>query len=329
MGFLHLLGYYPGAFACFASSPYILLVHFLHWLRDWSNLLVALATFLYVLLTWRMLRALRHESTREHRLRHLQDIKDQVAQPIGSWVDSTLITALRGGLFLVSPDRVPKQAKDNGTGEPITVHSYELVRCLALYQSGLSLLFLHAQQEHFPAELRLVGKLVSDTKGFLNDCLTFAKACAETTATATALPRLSSAAAAGGESADSDFMIALSLQRLLAGKEPGLFEQALPDGTIRLETNGGAQVGRGQRDLIRSWKDKALQTVREEWARSSLGTRVSELLAEALLVSTIMKKLELTYDLRGDCEYVGGEARRVAAALRRLLSWRGRGHDTR
>ena len=80
--------------------------------------------------------------------------------------------------------------------------------------------------------------------------------------------------------------------------------------------------------MVRSWKDKASRTVREEWARSNLGTRVSELLVQAVLVSTIMNKLELTYDLSGDCDYVGGEPRRLAAALRRLLSWLGRGRDT-
>jgi len=328
MRLLHWLGSYAIAETWFASSPYILMDHLLHWLRDWSNLFVALATFLYVLLTRSMLKALRHESTREHRLRHLQDIKEQVVGPTKDWVDTSLIPALRGALPLVSTGRVLRQANDGRDGEPIEVRSYELVRWCRLYDPN-SLLFLHAQQEHFTAELRVVGTLVSDVKTFLDDCLTFAKACAEITAKHTVLPRLPSAAAGQGGFADSDFMIAVSLQGLLAGRDPELFEQVLPDGTIRLETDAGSQVARGEKGVVDSWKGRALQTVREEWARSSLGKIVRRLLVEAVLVSTLMKKLELTCDLRGDCEYVGREPRRVAAALRKVVNWRRGGRDAR
>ena len=65
---------------------WFLMVHqfsgFLDLLNRYSNILVALATLVYVVLTYRMLRALRRESTRELRLRHLQDIKEKVVQPL-------------------------------------------------------------------------------------------------------------------------------------------------------------------------------------------------------------------------------------------------------
>jgi hypothetical protein len=302
---------------------WFLMVHqfsgFLDLLNRYSNILVALATLVYVVLTYRMLRALRRESTRELRLRHLQDIKEKVVQPLHDWINQSAVPALRGGAnFLVVTSR-PFQRQNVALGEPAYDCKLGLEVSLHPRDAIGGHLFWHTKQSHFPKELDAAEHLLEEIEKLTSDSLSVARQWADEMAKATPLLR-GSGTVGTNECADSDFLATVCLTSLIANREPDLRVQVLVHGALEISDSGGRPVARGATDTVRAWYSSAKKIAAEGWQASGLGERVQDLLRETILVSELVSRLNLTYDLRGDCEYIGGRnPGRIKRLWRRLM----------
>jgi hypothetical protein len=127
--------------------------NFLDLLKNYANVLVALATLVYVALTYRMLGALRRESTRELRLRHLEDIKSQVVKPMLNWFDSQAIPALKGETSFVVVTATPTQRENVELGESPYDFKRELAVNVKPSDAKKGHLFYHAKEIHYQKEL--------------------------------------------------------------------------------------------------------------------------------------------------------------------------------
>lgn len=280
------------------------LLSFLHWLKDYANVLVALATLMYVVLTYRMLRALRRQSTRELRLRHLEDIKSQVVEPMLQWIESKAIPVLKGEQNLVFVTSAPIQREKVALGEPVFDFRRELAVQINPGDARRGHLFVHARDIHFRKELSAAEFLIAELDGFLSDCLALAKNWADEMASATTLVR---GPASTQEFADSDYFAALSLKCLAGQVSPQLrVNVPAPGGLEIFDSYTSTQIARGPTEVTRSWHENAWKVAREGWQGSGFARRLKELLTEAALVGELVSRLRLTYDLKGDCEYIGG-----------------------
>ena len=287
-------------------------------LNEYASLLAATGTFVYVFLTFQMLRALKRESTREHRLRHLEDIKRQVAQPTREWLKSVVIPMLTGNTPSVLPKNVLKPKSHVTLGEP----GYEIGRELAsefiAVETTSSQLFLHAKEEHFPGELSALARLVDQLTYLFEDCLSFVKSCADKMANNTPLPRVPTSPVSG-EFADSDFLAAICFSDLLGRRVPEFRVNIPAVGGMEVSTNTGRMLARGPSDSVRAWSVKGVELIVEEWRKGGLPKRVAESHVLAIAVSTYLARLELTYDLIGNCKFVGGRGPGLASRVRRRL----------
>ncbi len=279
---------------------------FLEWLKDYANVLVALATLVYVVLTYRMLKALRRESTRELRLRHLEDIKSQVVKPIHKWIESRAIPVLKGQGDLLGVGSTPIQRQNVELGEPAFEYRRELVLQISPQDLKRSHLFFHAKEMHFSKELARAENFLGDFEKLLSDCLTITKSWADAIAKATPLSRVSGTSGPQ-EGADPDFFAALYLKSLAGGREPEVrVNIPAPGGMEIFDNYSGTLIARGPTEVIRSLHHNAKKVANDGWQKSGLGQRFQDLLRVASVVSNYVGRLELTYDLKGDCEYVGG-----------------------
>lgn len=298
---------------------------FLEWLKDYANVMVALATLLYVALTYRMLKALRRESTRELRLRHLQDIKSQVVQPIHEWIERRAIPVLKGQGDLLGVGSTPIQRQNVELGEPPFEYRRELVLQISPRDLRRSHLFFHSKEIHFPNELTAAERFLGDFEKLMSDCLTVARSWADEIASRTPLSRLSGTSGAQ-EVADSDFFAALYVKSLAGCREPELrVNTPAPGGMEIFDNYSGTLIARGPTEVIRPLYSNAKKLANDEWKKSGLGGRFQDLLKKAILVSDYVGRLKLTYDLKGDCEYVGGRnPGRIKRSWHRLCTWLGR-----
>jgi hypothetical protein len=282
---------------------------FLDLLKDYSNVLVALATLVYVVLTYQMLKALHRGSTRELRLRHLQDIKEKAVQPLHEWIKSRAVPALKGesnlqANFLIVSS-TPIRRENVGLGEP----AYDYKRGLAvnLHPSDAKTehLYFHAKEIHFPKELDAAEHLLVEIEKLASDSLSVARNWADEMAKATALPRVSGTNCPT-DCADSDFLAALCLKSLIAGREPDLRVSNPALDALEISDYAGTVVARGLTKDIQAWYSNAKKIATDGWQTSGLSERFQDVRREAIVVSEYVGRLELTYDLRGDCEYIGG-----------------------
>jgi hypothetical protein len=297
-------------------------MRWLYTLNKYGTLIGAVATIIYVMLTYRMLKVLRRESMRDQRLQHLADIKNKVITPIKQWLDNVVVPGLRGGAPIVSTSVVQRPRTHVVLGEPSTESVRQLVCNLPVHDAINSLLFLHAKQEHFPDEFEFVQACTSKLETLRSRLLQFANACADKVASGTSLGRTRAAVAGPAEFADSDFLTALYVTHLLAGNTPDLQVMVPAPGAVEIRTLLGELVGRGGTDAVKSWHESAQRLLLERWRESNLGKLAVETVAQVLIASTKLNELQLSYELKGDCRYLGGPGpNRIKATLRPLRRW--------
>lgn len=256
---------------------------------------------------------------RDQRLRHLADIKRKVITPIKQWLDNVVVPVLRGQGPIVSTRVVQRPRTDVRLGEPSTEPVRQLGCDLPVHDAIKSLLFLHAKEEHFPDEFEFVEACTAKLKPLASGLLQFANECADKIAGATSLGRTDAAAAGPAEFADSDFLTALYVAHLLAGNIPE-FRVTIPaPGGMEIKTLSGNMVARGATDAVRSWHGSAQRLILQKWRETNLGKLAVETVAQALLASTILNGLQLSYELEGDCRFLGAPGpSRTRVALRSL-----------
>jgi hypothetical protein len=282
-------------------------MRFLHWLNEYANAFLALLTFVYVALTYRMLKALRRESTREHRLRHLEDIKAKVARPLREWLTSSAIPVLEGKIPPVFPGVIRVKRPNAQLGEHTHEDRLEMVSHSTNIERG-GHLFKHTQDNHFPTQFNAVEYFISDFQGLLNDFLEQTEIWASAAARATTLPRVTNPSPPPGEFADSDYIAALYLRYLISGNAPELkLTHPVPDATAVKEPGSGRPIAQAETRKVRSWLEASREIVERGWKENDFAARTRNALTTALLVREYLARLELTYDLGSDCEYVGGQ----------------------
>jgi hypothetical protein len=304
-----------------------LLTHTVDILNKYANLLLASFTLIYVWLTYQMLKSLRHESLRDVRIRHLQDIKSDVAEPILAWFDNRVLPMLHGDLPFISVTYVKIIRPTAQLDEP----QYDSELCLTRLPLGfpnMGHLFSHAERTHFGWMLRAVDDFKTQMGKLSEEYLKLANVCDEGISKRSLLPKLVGIAHPE-EFADNCYCIEESLKCLLRGEWPEFrFEGPVPFPAGRLLMRAPSDnrvVAIGSRENVERWAELSRQEIEKRWNISDLETKTENLLASARLVREVVSRIVLTYDLRGDCEYIGG---RSAGPLAKLWHrfFRDRGH---
>jgi hypothetical protein len=292
-------------------------------LNHYATLISAGATVVYVTLTYTMLRVLRRESMRDQRLRHLADIKRKVITPIKQWLDNVVVPGLTGQSLMVSVREVQRPRTYIRLGEPNMQTFRELGCDLRAPEAIKNPLFLHAKDEHFPDELELVQVSMAKLEPLLSGLRQFANECADEIAEATSLQRNYPAAAGSAEFANSDFLTALYMKHFLARNEPSFEESPKAADGMELTVDSGATVvARGASGDVRSWQGSAQGLLFERWQKSDLGKLALEAIDQALHASAKLNELQFTYELKGDCRYLGAPGpSRIKVGLRSLRRW--------
>ncbi len=282
-------------------------MQFLDWLNRYASLLLVLVTASYVWLTWRNLKALQRVSLRERELRHLEDMKQYVVRPLIEWIDSEAIQKLTGRspLIQVKTVAVPKPTA------PLGEWSYDYPRRLdsALEEpKGISsALFLHTREVHFYTQLSEFEAFLRTVRQVVSDLVGLARNCADRSASSTSLQR-TLANDRVTEAADSDSLVEICLRDILLGHpKPQMGFQPRDAGGLEVRDGYSGQiVGKGPEKVVRPWAESGVARVQDEWARSGLRGKMEALLNDAADVHRTLEAVEFTYNLKGDCEYVGG-----------------------
>jgi hypothetical protein len=265
---------------------------------------------LYVILTYQMLTAMRRDSLREHRLRHLGDIKAQIAQPLLNWLDSNVMPVLDGRQPSLLARDVPLSKTAELTGQISAEYKTQLTTRLQPPLEIDSSLFRHAKEYHFASELGAFENFESEVRRFFSQMLAVGRDCADDIASTTTLSRYSTVVTTY---ARSDKFVMACFQDLLGEREPQFnLCEAYPDDLIELDHPCVGDIARGQRDAVTKWSAEARKRVTERWASTNLGSRARQLIAKARIVQEELRLMELTYDLGKDCAYVGVRSHQTA-----------------
>ncbi len=301
------------------------MIHVVDTLNRYANLLLACLTLIYVWLTYQMLKSLKHESLREFRIRHLQDIKSDVMEPLLAWFDDRVLPMLGGKLPFVSTIYVKTVRPGAKTGEPQSNFVLQLGRSSVDFPK-MSHLFSHAKRTHFRSPLKAVDVFESELDTLWQEYLELATQCSQELSKVTSLPnRIGDAYPR--EYAENLCLIALCLPYLTRGEWPELrFEGARPftSGELLVRAPSDSQVvAVGSRENVEKWVEASRQRIEKRWNISDLETKTKRLLAEAERVREAVSRIGLTYDLHGDCRYLGGQSAGLLAKLWQFFKDRG------
>ena len=279
----------------------------LDFLNRYSNLLLAVLTALYVVLTWRSLAALRRASLGDRETRHLDDMKRTVVRPLTAWLDEEAVAKLKGNSPLIQVKTIAVLKASVALGE----QAYEYPRKLehTLYDPrGISWdLLHHAKEFHFAQQLSTFDQFFKAVQALAADCASFARSCADEIAASTTVKR-ALATDSLREVADSDSLVEVCLRDFMLGRPT-------PQLTLKLGDSGTSEVydafaprllGKGPQEATDAWVQNGVNHVRERWKASDLVVRIERLLVVAKDVRPAVDLLEFTYRLPGDCDYVGG-----------------------
>ena len=282
------------------------LAQLIDFLNRYANLLLACLTAIYVWLTSQMLKSMRHESRRDIRIRHLQDIKSDVVEPILVWFDNRVLPMLCGQLSFVSSTFTKTLRPNTDFGEPQYDSVLELVR-LAVEFPNVGHLFFHAEQTHFRLQLEAVDSFRSDLEELWEEYLQLAKQCDQELSKLSALP-IRTGIDYPKEFVDNRSLIALSQRYLTAGEWPELRREktGASDGLLLRAPAGSEVLALGARRSVEEWAAVSRQRIEKRWNISDLDSKTKKVLAKARAARESVSRITHTYDLHGDCEYVGG-----------------------
>ncbi|HVA17766.1 MAG TPA: hypothetical protein VMV59_08660 [Candidatus Dormibacteraeota bacterium] len=294
-------------------------------LNQYANLLLTAITTAYVWLTWRSVKALRQASFREREARHLQEIKDNVAQPILSWIEGTIghrftggspeILSVEGGF-----DAIPRQMSHT-VDDPFTARrrlptpgDLETPDPLATWDSTeigriSRFLYHHAKRDHFPNELGAFDPFLEEVRNITAGLVSFANECSEGI-TSSEFPQ-------AARFADEDSMpevaspwqlVVECIRSFLQGKNhPDIREQHVPPFYSFHGTLNRLIVKSTQREKAERWLKPSSEEIRKRWEGSDLPKRVRNLLSTAESVRQSMQHILFTHSLDVDCELVSGK----------------------
>lgn len=305
-------------------------------LNSYAALITALATIflvlvniLYAVLVWTSLGEAQRASLREREARHLQEIKDSVAQPILSWIEGTIGHRFTGGTPEILSaeggiDAIPRQVSHT-VDDPFTARrrlpistDLQAPDPLATWDSTdigriSTFLYNHAKRDHFPEELGAFDSFLEEVRFLTADLVSFANECSNRIAT----PEMPYAARFADENSMSDFgspwQLVVECIRALMHREtrPYFFEQHVPP----FHTYYGTQtrvIAKGtDLDKIKRWLESGAGEIHKKWDASDLPKRVENLLSSAESVRQNMQHILFTHSLDVDCELVSGKRKRA------------------
>jgi len=278
-------------------------------LNRYANLLLVFITATYVWLTWRTLKALQRSSQRERELKHLEDIKQHVVRPLIQWLDQEAEFKLKGNspVLQVKTCAVPKA--NVAIGEWAWDYLRQLDHTLTDSWAFSSDLYSHARGVHFPEQMANFEAFLGELRQLGSDFVVFTRECADKIAASTSLRR-AAVVDSLPEGADSDSLVEVCLRDLIMGRPvPQLGYQAPAAEALQLNDALIARpLGRGPTERVKDWVEGGVALIQEGWAKRSLGGRIGRLLAVAADVHQALERLEFTYGLPQDCEYIGGKA---------------------
>jgi hypothetical protein len=292
-----------------AATTWLAFGRILEVLNTYANLLLVVITATYVWLTWRNLKALQRASLRERALRHLDDIKRDVVQPVLKWLESEATRKLKGlpqpQLILVKTAAIPRTKP--ALGEPDYDWRRQLDHALEDPRVISGELFSHVKQIHFPKQLYEFEAFVGTLRQAASDSAAFARECADRIASSTGLQR-AAATDNVGEAADSDTLVEVCFRDMVAGRpRPQIGMQVPAAGALQVhDIYSGRPLGRGLTAPTKAWVEGGVALFEDQWAKSGLPQRIRSLLETAASVHRTFEGLEFTYALPGDCEYIGG-----------------------
>jgi hypothetical protein len=215
-----------------------------------------------------MLRAIRRDSLREHRLRHLDDIKEQIARPLLMWLDSVAIPPLDGSQVPLIAKEIPIARPDAPLGDTRVEYRRHMDASWHAPPELQGSLFKHAKDIHFPATLIAFEQFANREKQFLSEMAAYFK----------------------------DFLCEM---------RPQVYRYDVSDQVIHLQHGYAGTLASGSTVQIEDWWKKADAEVVKHWTKTETTSRARQLAAEARLLRERLRELEYTYDLGQDCEYVG------------------------
>jgi len=306
----------------------LLLNQYANLLLVFANILLVLLTAVYVWLTSRTLTALQQASLREREARHLQEIKDNVIQPIILWISRTLIERFTGKtpeLLTISGgyDGKPRQfsntldypfAARRRLDTPSDANAPDELTTWSSTESDRISIFLynHTKHAHFPRELSEFDRLLEDVRQLTSALISFANESAKEIAD----PKIPQALCPGDENSMPEWtnpylLVADCVHSILLGrKDPGIVVGSYPDFYV-LATDRNQTVARTKDpDKLKHWCELGREHVRKRWQNDDLPNRVMNLLKTADGVRQNIEQFLFTHSLGVDCELVSGKKSR-------------------
>jgi hypothetical protein len=292
-----------------------------------ANLLLVLVTAGYVWLTWQTLRALQQASLREREARHLQEIKDNVIQPIVKWIRETVFERFTGKfprlLVVVGGYSGKSWQVSHTVDDPFRARSrlatsvdLDIPDILATWDSlerGRISKFLydHTEQEHFPRELREFDRLLEDVRQLTSAFTSLSNECAKGMANL-GIPQ---ASCPDDENSMSEWsnpylLAAECVHSLLLGqRDPGLHRRSFQNSYVLTTADNQSVAKATEPEKLKHWCELGYDQMRARWEGSDLPQRVRDVLKNAESVRRNIEGLLFTHSLGVDCELVSGRKR--------------------
>ena len=271
---------------------------FLEALNHYSNLLLVIVTVVYVVLSWKNLRAFQRSVQIERESKHLDEIKAVVASPILNWINE-VEAPLKG---VGSRCLVSVQTQD-GTDTPspfqITVTSIPI--------QGLSeQLYADAMTKHFPDQLKEYDSFRRIVDQLMNDVALLGRECCEELWKTTRLPP-PKVNDRSGNFVDFERLVQGCLRFAVCGLKPVYyFQDSMVSGsrTARVQ-NVQEAVATGSEENMKDWLPEAIEFVESRWRQSKMSDRITRTLQDAESLRGRIRDIGFMQLLPGTCKYVG------------------------
>jgi hypothetical protein len=302
-----------------------ILVNAGHFLNYYANLLLVLITAVYAWLTWRSLRALRESTLRDREARHLQDVKDQVLQPIVSWIDDSVLDRFTGRkspqLLAISTGSDGKRQICHTVQDPFIGRQRlrvpgdpDVLDPLATWDSTENgriseFLYEHAKRNHFRRELSGFGQLLEDVRKITGTVVSLANRGAEDIV-GSEIPQARNIDDENklSEYTNPHLLAAACVESLLLGKSRPTTEiRSFPGFYILVDAHNASLAKAINADKLKLWCELAFEKVRGCRESIELSEAVRQLSMDASTVRQTVGQLMYTQTLGVDCELVSGK----------------------
>ncbi len=306
----------------------------LHFLNQYANLLLVVVTVSYVFLTWRTLKALERASRKDLEVKHLEEIKNLVAEPVLGWLGG-ILNALGGRpwdnqpLLAIGAEPTPK--KEARLDESPWNYRWQIRPKATLWEPGAkenlgsisgtggiwqTAICSDARSRHFRAQMSQLEAFLKEWQAFLSGVATFADNCARKLQGESGLSHMPTDGPGPDQFVNADYFVESCIRQLI-GHAPLHFEFPATGAQSELvsvseRSSGGRNIAQARdRVLLKGWVETSSEYVRARWQQAGFPERVRQLLEETQKVRQQIESITLTHFLPGSCEYVGGRRRWV------------------